>query len=60
MPAQQPNISLFHANAADINLALAGVRQPVFEAARRIENLTTVGEDRGFDTIEQAVEARSQ
>jgi hypothetical protein len=60
MRAQQPNISLFYANAADINFAVAGVRQPVFDAARRIEILTTVGEDRVFDTIEQAVEALSQ
>jgi hypothetical protein len=56
---------LWYANAslaldsAGIELALADVRLPVIERARRSGLLTKLGEEHIFHTIDEAVEARS-
>ena len=41
--------------AAHVDFALAEVRRPVLDAARRSGVLTTIGEDRIFHTIDEAV-----
>jgi sulfate permease, SulP family len=43
--------------AAGVELALADVRQPVVEMARRSGLLSVIGEDRVFRTIDEAVES---
>ena len=43
--------------SAGIGLALAEVREPVIESARRTGLLATLGEDRIYLTIDQAVHA---
>ena len=42
---------------ADIDLALADVRQPIVEMARRSGLLAAIGEDKVFRTIDEAVDA---
>jgi high affinity sulfate transporter 1 len=44
-------------HGAKIDFALAEVRGPVIDAARRAGVLATIGEDRVFPTIDQAVDA---
>jgi sulfate permease, SulP family len=43
--------------SAGVDFALAEVRRPVIDAARRIGLLGTIGEERLFHTIDEAVEA---
>jgi high affinity sulfate transporter 1 len=45
---------------ADVDFALAEVRKPVIEAARRIGVLDTIGDDHLFHTIDEAVEAQTK
>jgi MFS superfamily sulfate permease-like transporter len=45
---------------ADVDFALAEVRRPVKDAARRIGVLERIGEDHLFHTIDEAVEALSR
>jgi MFS superfamily sulfate permease-like transporter len=47
-------------HAAGIDFALADLRQPVIETARRTGLLETVGEDRIFHTVGEAVQSLSQ
>jgi sulfate permease, SulP family len=42
--------------AADIELALANIRLPVIEMARRSEILAKIGEDRVFYTVDEAIQ----
>ena len=46
--------------SAEIDLALADVRLPVLEMARRTGVLAELGEDRVFGTVDQAIEALGQ
>jgi MFS superfamily sulfate permease-like transporter len=46
--------------SADVDFALAEVRRPVRDAARRSGVLATIGEDHVFHTIDEAVGALSR